>query len=106
MTCLQRVRVLRRYACSACSHNLTVVHIDKHDDMELPDSAEAGAAGGAVLRRMTTGGGALTQPRARRAPSKRNSAILSALLPSAGRRAVRCALHGVACDARRWLLLF
>jgi hypothetical protein len=35
--------------CSACSRNLTFVHIDKHDDVELPDSAEAGAAGGGIL---------------------------------------------------------
>jgi hypothetical protein len=36
---------------------------------------------------------------------KRNTAILSALLPSADRRAVRRAPHGVACDARRCRLL-
>jgi hypothetical protein len=28
---------------------MTVVHVDKYDDMELPDSPEAGAAGGGIF---------------------------------------------------------
>jgi hypothetical protein len=90
------------------------VHVDKHDDMELPDSAEAGAAGGGVFYYTSCSHAAGCAAWQRAAGlllglghgDKPNTAILSALLPSAGRRAVRRAPHGVACDARRCRLLF